>query len=92
VKGRLCGASYINEKYEDKLLHKLANETYLTDDVHNPKTLKSIVQTRTTIFENYQKRIIDTTKRKEETFRVPIDNLRENRRKGFFTNNLELKR
>ncbi|KAF2624064.1 hypothetical protein BU25DRAFT_348820 [Macroventuria anomochaeta] len=89
---KLCGASYINERYEKKLLQKLANETYLVNDPYNTKSLKSIVQVRTGIFENYQKRIIDTTKRKEETFRVRIENLRENRRKGFYSDNLELKR
>jgi len=47
---------------------------------------------RTTIFENYQKRIIDITKRKEETYIVHIENLRENQKKGFYQNNLELKR
>jgi hypothetical protein len=92
MKGKLCGASYINERYEKKLLQKLAGETYLTENAHNPKTLKSIVQTRTTVFENYQKRIIDVTRQREETYRVLIDDLRENRRKGFFTNNMELKR
>ncbi|CAN9331808.1 unnamed protein product [Alternaria alternata] len=77
---------------KQKLLQKLANEKYLIDDVHNPKTLRSIVGIRTTIFENYQKRIIDTTKRKEETYQVHIENLRENKKKGFYRNNLELKR
>ncbi|KAL1794641.1 hypothetical protein ACET3X_006457 [Alternaria dauci] len=89
---RLCGASFINERYAEKLLQKLANETYLIDDPHNPRSLESIVQIRTTIFENYQKRIIDTTKRREETYRVHIENLRENQKKGFYPNNLELKR
>ncbi|CAN9285841.1 unnamed protein product [Alternaria alternata] len=89
---QLLGASFINERFEQKLLQKLANEKYLIDDVHNPKTLRSIVGIRTTIFENYQKRIIDITKRKEETYIVHIENLRENQKKGFYQNNLELKR
>ena len=65
------------------------------DNPRRKKTLKSIVQVLTTIFENWQKRVVDitdTTKRKEDTFRVRIDNLEENRKKGFFTDNLELKR
>ncbi|KAF2124677.1 hypothetical protein P153DRAFT_325969 [Dothidotthia symphoricarpi CBS 119687] len=86
---RLCGASYINERFEKKLLHKLASEVYL---VKNGKTLKSIVQARTTIFENYQKRIIDITKREAPLAPIWIDDLRENRRKHFFQNVLELKR
>lgn len=94
MEGKLCGASFINERYEQKLLQKLASETYLWDNPRKKKTLKSIVQVKTTYFENWEKRLVDVTdtKRKDETHRVQIDNLEENRRKGFYTDNLELKR
>jgi hypothetical protein len=86
--GLLCGASFINEKFEAKLLKKLKDESYL---ITNGKTLKSIAQAKTTLFENYQKRIIDVTK---NNVKIPvyIDNLRENTRKQFYRNNLELNR
>ncbi|KAF2181387.1 Hsp70 family protein-like protein [Zopfia rhizophila CBS 207.26] len=86
---KLCGASYINEKFENKLLQKLASEEYL---VKNGKTLKSIVQAKTTVFENSMKRRIDTSDRKAPRVSVYIDDLRENPKKHFYQNRLELKR
>lgn len=86
---KLCGASYINEKFEKKLLQKLASEKYL---VKNGKTLKSIVQAKTTVFENNQKRKIDTSDRKAPIVQIYIDDLRENQKKRFYQNLLELKR
>lgn len=89
VAGKLCGASYINEKYEHKLLKKLASETYLEK---NGKTLRSIVQATVPRFENFQKRRIDITNGRAETIRVYIDDLKENRKKLFYANILELER
>ncbi|OAK96902.1 hypothetical protein IQ06DRAFT_351485 [Phaeosphaeriaceae sp. SRC1lsM3a] len=85
----LDGASFINEKFQAKILQKLANEQYL---IGNGKTLKSIAQAKTTVFENYQKRIIDvTTKKPTKPVTVYIDNLRESKNKKLLTNNIPLK-
>jgi hypothetical protein len=85
----VCGASFINEKFEQKLLKKIAKEKYLE---RNWITLKSIAQSKTTAFENYQKRIIDTTRKDIKEYTVNIDDLRQSKKKGFFHNNMVLKR
>jgi hypothetical protein len=87
--GKLCGASFINEKFEKKLLTKLGGET---DLVRNGKTLKSIAQAKTTTFENSDKRTFDVTRNDSRLPVVYIDDLRPDSRKQFFQNNLELKR
>ncbi|KAF2707547.1 Hsp70 family protein-like protein [Pleomassaria siparia CBS 279.74] len=85
---QLCGASFINEKFEKKLLQKLSSETYL---VKNGKTLKTIVQAKTTVFENNQKRRVDTSNPRTQRVTIYIDDLRENSKKHFYQNLLELK-
>jgi hypothetical protein len=87
--GKLFGASYINEKFEEKLLKKLANEDYL---IENGKTLKSIVQKCATFFENNEKRRIDINNLRAPIASIYIDNLRENPSKRFYQNRLELRR
>lgn len=72
--GVLKGASFIDEKFQTKILQKLANEQYL---VVNGKTLKSIAQAKTTEFEKYEKRIIDVTKKPLNPFTVDVEGLRE---------------
>jgi hypothetical protein len=84
----MCGASFINEKYEEKLLKKLARETYLET---NGRTIKSIVQAQTSIFENYEKRIIDTTRIHTGSTNVRIVGLRANKRRNFASNLMEMK-
>lgn len=84
--GKLCGASYINERFEKKLLRQLANEIYLVD---RDKTLKSIVQASTTTFETYQKRIYDTSN-SNEPLPIHIPYLRANSKKNFINNYLKL--
>lgn len=88
--GALCGASFINERLEKKLLQKLASEK--KDLVRNGKTLESIVQARITFFENNQKRRIDTSDRKAPPVEIEIDNLRKNEKKRFYENGLVLRR
>jgi hypothetical protein len=83
----LCGASFINQRFEEHLLEKLASETYL---VANGITLESIAQEKTLEFENGAKRDIDTTKPGDEHIQFKIPNLRKNTKKKFFPNNLFL--
>ena len=87
--GKLYGSSYINEKFEKKLPKKLAGETYLTK---NRKTLKSIVQARTAAFEINEKREVNTTIQNIKSLPIYVDDLKENPRKNFFQNVLELMR
>jgi hypothetical protein len=87
--GRLCGSSFINERFEKKLMQKLAKETYL---IKNGKTLKSIAQSRTSVFEGYQKKIYDISNQKAPLASIPIDDLRENPKKHFYENRMEFKR
>jgi len=70
-------------------MQKLANETYL---IKNGKTLKSIVQAKTLVFENYQKRIYDINRQNSPLASIFIDDLKENRKKRFYENRLEFKR
>ncbi|KAH7378746.1 hypothetical protein BKA66DRAFT_610262 [Pyrenochaeta sp. MPI-SDFR-AT-0127] len=84
---KLCGASYINERFEKKLRRVLDSEQYL---IQNGMTLKSITQTTTANFENSRKRIIDVNNRDAPPESVFIGYLRENVRKNFFQNRLEL--
>ena len=87
--GRLCGASYINERFEALLLKKLKHEQYL---VKNGKTIQSIVDAKVMDFENGYKRIIDVTDKKFQVPPIEIDDLRPNLRKRFYQNQLELTR
>ncbi|KAH7385873.1 hypothetical protein BKA66DRAFT_548581 [Pyrenochaeta sp. MPI-SDFR-AT-0127] len=86
---QLRGASYINERFAKKLLHKLRKEKYL---IKNGKTLKSIVQAKTTVFENYEKRIYDINREDAPYVSIEIDDLRESSKKRFFQNRVEFKR
>jgi hypothetical protein len=87
VTGKLLGASYIDEKFETKMLERLSGEEYL---VRNGRTLKSIAQAKTTTFEHSQKRIIDVTQKNSRIFPVVVHDLREQRNKGFHDNYMEI--
>jgi hypothetical protein len=56
VSAKLCGASYINERFTSFLMNKLNNESYLEK---NGKTIRSIVDRKVIEFENTTKRIWD---------------------------------
>lgn len=84
--GKLCGASYIDERFERKLLKKLASETYL---VKKGKTLKSIAQSRTTVFERGAKRRVNTCDRNDRRVPVHVEDLEENENKNFRANRWE---
>jgi hypothetical protein len=88
IVGQMCGASFINERYEKKLLKRLAREKYMET---NGRTIKSIAQAQTSIFETYEKRIIDTTKKKDGASNIRILGLRENERKKFAPNLMLMK-
>jgi hypothetical protein len=83
--GKLCGGSYINERYGKLLLKKLKHEQYL---VKNGKTIKSIVEGKVIEFENGEKRNIDAANDQFETDPVYIDDLRSNPKKKFKQNRL----
>ncbi|KAL1602352.1 hypothetical protein SLS60_005768 [Paraconiothyrium brasiliense] len=85
----LFGASFINKAFEDKLEKKLEREQYL---VQNGKTLKSIIQKCATEFEDNEKRRIDIYSPMATIRPIYIDNLRENPRKHFYQNRLQLKK
>jgi hypothetical protein len=83
--GKLCGASYINERLEKLLLKRLKHEKYL---VKNGKTIKSIVEGKVIEFENGEKRLIDTVNESFETEPIFIDDLRANPTKRFTQNRM----
>ena len=83
----LCGASYINERFEKLLLEKLETETYL---VKNGKTIKSIVEAKVIEFENGDKRLIDVKDKTWEMEPVIIDDLKPNSAMGLYLNRLEI--
>ncbi|CAI6338266.1 unnamed protein product [Periconia digitata] len=85
--GKLCGASFINERYEKRLMEKIRDETYL---IKNGKTLKSIVKAESINFENGQKRLIDLDEIRSGPYVVYIDDLREDKTKGLKQNRLIL--
>jgi hypothetical protein len=83
--GKLCGASYINERFEKLLLKRLKHEKYL---VKNGKTIKSIVEGKVIEFENGEKRLIDTASEVFEAQTVWIDDLKASPSKRFIQNRL----
>lgn len=87
VLGQLCGASYINEKFEDMLIEKLKDEEYL---VKNGKTIKSIAEALTISFENGEKRTLNTTKRHAVIEPLWIDDLRPTPGTGLHQNRLHI--
>ena len=86
---RLCGASYINERYEKLLLDRLKDEGYLAV---NGKTIQSIVEAKVVEFEIGVKRQMDTEKEKFGAGSVKIDNLREDGDKRFKQNKMSFNR
>ncbi|KAF1949105.1 hypothetical protein CC80DRAFT_497783 [Byssothecium circinans] len=84
---KLCGASYINERFESLLVKKLREETYL---VKNGKTIRSIAEAKTAEFENSQKRKIDTTRRGTTLAPIYIDDLQADPSRNFYQNRLTL--
>lgn len=87
--GELCGASFINQRFERLLLERLQDETYL---IKNGKTLESIVEALSIVFENGEKRSIDTEDKYSELDTIWIDDLKANRQKGFQQNRIILTR
>ncbi|KAJ4299563.1 hypothetical protein N0V90_004809 [Kalmusia sp. IMI 367209] len=85
----LCGASYINQRFEKMLMERLRDETYL---IKNGKTLKSIIEALSIIFENGEKRSIDTEDTYSELDPIYIDDLKEDRQKGLDQNRIVLTR
>jgi hypothetical protein len=86
---KLCGASYINERYQKLLLDRLKDETYLEK---NGKTIKSIVEAKVIEFENGEKRRINTAKERFGVESVYIDDLRKDESKRFRGNKLSISR
>jgi hypothetical protein len=70
-------------------MERLRDETYL---IKNGKTLKSIVEALSIIFENGEKRSIDTEDIYSELDPIYIDDLKENRQKGLEQNRIVLTR
>ncbi|PVH69481.1 hypothetical protein DL98DRAFT_522149 [Cadophora sp. DSE1049] len=84
---QLCGASYINERFEKLLLKRLKHENYL---VKNGKSIKSIVEGKVIEFENGEKRLIDIADEYFEPVPVYIDDLKANSKKRFSQNRLRI--
>jgi hypothetical protein len=77
----LCGSSFINEKYEDLLIRKLRNETYLERD---DKTIAKIIDGLVVGFETQDKRNMDQILSSGiPNFTVYIPGLKENKKKNF---------
>lgn len=70
-------------------MERLQDEKYL---IKNGKTLKSIVEAQSMIFENGEKRSIDTENKHSELDPIYIDDLKENRQKGLEQNRIVLTR
>lgn len=70
-------------------MERLRDETYL---IKNGKTLKSIVEALSIIFENGEKRSIDTEDIYSELDPIYVDDLKENRQKGLEQNRIVLTR
>lgn len=77
----------MNERFETLLYEKLKNERYLEV---NGKTIKSIVEAQGIIFENGEKRTIDTTSSTARLEPIWIDNLRADRSRGLYQNRVEI--
>ncbi|KAL2068408.1 hypothetical protein VTL71DRAFT_16506 [Oculimacula yallundae] len=66
--GDNCGASYLNDAFEERLLERLEDEHYLD---YNGETREDIVRLAVPEFENRQKRKIDISKRPVGEVRIP---------------------
>lgn len=87
--GRLCGASYINERLEKHLRDRLKRAKYLEK---NGKTINSIVEAKVMDFENVEKRMIDLTNKDYQLETIYIDDLQPDAKKGFDQNRLKISR
>lgn len=85
--GDLCGGSIVNQRFEKRLMEKLQHEHYLEK---NGKTIRSIVEAQSIVFENKDKRMIDVVDKNAVLEPIYIDDLKENRRKGLYQNRLRL--
>ncbi|CAG8974761.1 hypothetical protein HYALB_00000372 [Hymenoscyphus albidus] len=63
-----CGASHLNDNFENRVLERLADEDYL--DIQG-LTRETIVKQLVPDFENYDKRYKDITKRPAGSLRIP---------------------
>jgi hypothetical protein len=79
----------VNHKFATCLMEYLQTETYLEK---NGKTIRSIIENQTIIFENEGKRIIDVVKHDATLEPVFIDDLREDPKNNQFQNRLCLQR
>ncbi|CAG8958614.1 hypothetical protein HYFRA_00009931 [Hymenoscyphus fraxineus] len=75
--GDNCGASYLNDNFETRVLERLADENYLDVD---GTTREAIVRQLVLDFETYDKRFKDVTKSPESALRIP--GLRGDMRRG----------
>ncbi|KAF8849939.1 hypothetical protein BDZ45DRAFT_752274 [Acephala macrosclerotiorum] len=66
--GDNCGASYLNENFEKRLLERLSGESELEC---NGQTLEGIVRYAVPDFEDYQKREVDIARRPNREVRIP---------------------
>jgi hypothetical protein len=85
--GDLCGGSFVNQRFERRLMEKLKHEKYLEK---NGKTIRSIVEAQSIVFENRDKRTIDVVDKHAVLEPIYIDDLKENRQKGLYQNRLQL--
>ncbi|PVH99820.1 hypothetical protein DM02DRAFT_629036 [Periconia macrospinosa] len=79
----VCGASFINHRFKEVLEERLKDETYL---IKNGKTLATIIEGQTIMFENGEKRSFNTEDRYSELDPIYIDDLKEDRQKGLRQN------
>jgi hypothetical protein len=87
LEASLCGSSYINEAFGERLHRRLKRETYL---VKNGKTIKSIIEGKVIEFENGEKRILDTCSDHFEVEPIYIDDLRPNAKRKLSQNRFEM--
>ncbi|KAL5355362.1 hypothetical protein BJX96DRAFT_48015 [Aspergillus floccosus] len=80
--GALCGSSYLNEDFRKTIERRLGEETYL----QNRDAKIDMIMDQ---FENEIKRNFDPT-RMRYAVRVLIDNLRENKEKGFTAHKMHI--
>ncbi|KAF9888242.1 hypothetical protein FE257_008811 [Aspergillus nanangensis] len=83
-RGALCGSSYLNEAFKNKVEERLKGETYLQN---MEVKINSIMEH----FENQLKRNFDPAK-KRYTERLMIDNLKANKEKDFTAHKMHISR
>lgn len=91
VEGRLCGSSFINERFKDHVKERLEHATYLEND---GVTIDQIIESEAIMgnFEHRFKRQMNFQSKSAASQYFDINGLRENKEKNLMNGGFEVSR